>query len=103
MDFELMLSNARTVQGLHASGLDVMALIDFVDFIFEGRRSLPMGSFMNNVLQLCRTSAATVRDVVETRKMVLQNIAAVKGDRMRQQRAMSAVEEEHASSDVRMR
>jgi len=76
-EFRDILLNREATKALHEVGVDVVGLVDFVDFIFgsdfedksEGT-SLSFSDFMEVVLQLRGSNKATVKDVVDLRKFV---------------------------------
>lgn len=73
-EFVKILENWDAVQSLQDVGVDVVGLVDFADVIFEdGAQELSFEKFMDVVLQLRGTNTATVKDIVELRKMVRTN------------------------------
>eukprot|EP00928_Gymnodinium_smaydae_P001587 TRINITY_DN10579_c0_g1_i1.p1 TRINITY_DN10579_c0_g1~~TRINITY_DN10579_c0_g1_i1.p1 ORF type:complete len:683 (+),score=135.84 TRINITY_DN10579_c0_g1_i1:60-2108(+) len=73
-EFVQILDNIEAVRCLSDVGVDVFALIDLADYIFEGDDSegieLDFSRFMEVVLQLRGTNQATVKDIVDLRKFV---------------------------------
>merc|ERR1719181_1211877 len=70
--FVSLLDNQEAVDGLHGAGIDIVALVDFSDFIFKGKEELDLGTFMETVVQFRGSNHATVKDIVDTR-LFLQN------------------------------
>lgn len=68
--FKELLSNHDAMQSLHDCGVDVVALVDFADFIFREKDSLSLSEFIGTVLQFRGSNTATVKDVVDMRKFV---------------------------------
>merc|ERR1712061_911116 len=76
-EFIAMLMNDVATRALIDIGVDVVALVDYVDDIFpEGRTSLSFGDFMDVVLQLRGSNGATVKDIVDLRKHLATSLAA---------------------------
>merc|ERR1711933_489234 len=65
-------------RALQDVGVDVVSLVDFTDFIFQNGRELTFSDCMDVVLQLRGTNASTVKDIVDLRKQVLAELAAIK-------------------------
>merc|ERR1719335_1052200 len=73
-EFVKILENFDAVKSLQDVGVDVVGLVDFADVIFDdGAQELSFEKFMDVVLQLRGTNTATVKDIVELRKMVRTN------------------------------
>merc|ERR1719199_1054219 len=73
-EFEQLLLKPRAARIIQDVGVDVVGLVDFMDFIFKDGQELSFPEFMDVVLQLRGTNNATVRDVVDLRKFVLGEI-----------------------------
>merc|ERR1712087_407369 len=68
-EFERLLTGSTGVpQALQSVGVDVVGLVDFIDFIFEERVPLSLERFMDIILQLRGGNRASVKDLVELRK-----------------------------------
>merc|ERR1712228_519148 len=67
-EFEDMLIKPGVASALQSVGVDVVGLVDFIDFIFKGNDSLSLEEFLDIVLQLRGTNRASVRDIVDRRK-----------------------------------
>merc|ERR1712151_156582 len=78
-----ILRNREATKALHEVGVDVVGLVDFVDFIFGGDDSeadgttLTFSDFMDVVLQLRGSNTATVKDVVDLRKFITAQFQAI--------------------------
>mmetsp|Transcript_86716 Transcript_86716/g.269576 ORF Transcript_86716/g.269576 Transcript_86716/m.269576 type:complete len:373 (+) Transcript_86716:1134-2252(+) len=78
-----LVENTEATTVLKEVGVDVVALVDFADFIFQSDRQgqrfekkLDFNEFMDLVLKLRGTNSATVRDIVEMRTFInAQNTA----------------------------
>merc|ERR1719183_759108 len=55
-------------------GVDVVGLVDFADFIFKDGVELSFPEFMEIVLQLRGSNMSTVRDVVDLRKFMFNQM-----------------------------
>lgn len=69
-EFEQLLDNREAARALQDVGVDVVGLVDYIDFIFVGGRDMSFGDFMDMVLQLRGSNTATVKDIVDMRKMM---------------------------------
>jgi hypothetical protein len=68
--FEDLLSKPSAIKVLHQVGVDVVGLVDQTDFIFEGETELPFPEFFDLILKLRGTNTATVKDMVDLRKLI---------------------------------
>lgn len=73
-EFHTILFNKKAAMVLEEVGVDVVGLVDFQDFIFRDTESLSFASFMEVVLQLRGSNVATVRDIVDLRKFMTEEI-----------------------------
>merc|ERR1712083_351077 len=73
-EFQSLLSNPDTVNIMSMVGVDVIGLLELSDFFFKDDESISFEDFFTTVLQLRGTNASTVKDIVDTRKFVLQEI-----------------------------
>merc|ERR1712151_875850 len=71
-EFEKLLITPGVAQALQSVSVDVVGLVDFIDWIFKGNMPLSVEKFMDIVLQLRGTNRATVRDIVDLRKLIVQ-------------------------------
>jgi len=69
-EVQAIMEKPGAVRALHRIGVDVINLVDLIDFIFKDREELEFGEFMEVVLQLRGSNAATVKDVMDLRKTV---------------------------------
>eukprot|EP00747_Dinoflagellata_sp_TGD_P050679 gnl/TRDRNA2_/TRDRNA2_146903_c0_seq1.p1 gnl/TRDRNA2_/TRDRNA2_146903_c0~~gnl/TRDRNA2_/TRDRNA2_146903_c0_seq1.p1 ORF type:complete len:637 (+),score=126.13 gnl/TRDRNA2_/TRDRNA2_146903_c0_seq1:59-1969(+) len=87
--FEQILENPEAARALQEVGVDVVGLVDFTDFIFrkqaqgptdgeeddeEGYTELSFEAFMDMILQLRGSNGATVKDIVDLRKTIIQQL-----------------------------
>eukprot|EP00445_Apocalathium_hangoei_P082382 CAMPEP_0204181354 /NCGR_PEP_ID=MMETSP0361-20130328/51827_1 /ASSEMBLY_ACC=CAM_ASM_000343 /TAXON_ID=268821 /ORGANISM="Scrippsiella Hangoei, Strain SHTV-5" /LENGTH=690 /DNA_ID=CAMNT_0051140921 /DNA_START=141 /DNA_END=2210 /DNA_ORIENTATION=- len=75
VEFSQILDNATATKALEEVGVDVVGLIDNIDFIFqgdddEGEKNLDFASFIELVLELRGDNMATVKDIVDLRKFI---------------------------------
>jgi len=79
-EFSNLLSNPKAARALHDVGVDPVGLVDFEEFIFEGGKDeLEFFEFMDVVLQFRGTNTATVKDIVDFKKMVRnENLGVVR-------------------------
>jgi len=76
-EFESILHNERATRALKEAGIDPVALVDFAELIFQSdacgkefEKTLNFHDFMDLALQLRGSKGATVRDVVDLRKVI---------------------------------
>lgn len=72
-EFETLLLMPEGARVIEEIGVDVVGLVDFADDIFKDGTELSFADFMELVLQLRNNNTATVKDIVELRKLV-QNL-----------------------------
>eukprot|EP00439_Symbiodinium_sp_Y106_P031367 s2732_g3.t1 len=70
-EFDKMLTNPTCVRTLNEVGVDVFALVDLADFIFEQKDHLDFAAFMDAVLQLRGSNTAT--DIVDLQKLIVNH------------------------------
>jgi CRP-like cAMP-binding protein len=73
-EFEALLENPIAAKALSEVGVDVIGLVDFTDFIFKEGRDLSFPDFMEIILQLRGSNTATVKDLVDLRKLVMSEL-----------------------------
>jgi len=69
-EFEELLEHPGAAKAIQEVGVDVVGLMDFSEWIFKDGKELSFPDFMDMVLQLRGSNVATVKDVVDLRKMV---------------------------------
>eukprot|EP00929_Paragymnodinium_shiwhaense_P099129 TRINITY_DN6068_c0_g1_i1.p1 TRINITY_DN6068_c0_g1~~TRINITY_DN6068_c0_g1_i1.p1 ORF type:complete len:721 (+),score=112.40 TRINITY_DN6068_c0_g1_i1:127-2289(+) len=75
-EFEAVVLSPDAARVLGEVGVDVVGLVDFVDFIFDEVATddeLSFASLLELILQLRGTNTATVRDIVDLRRFVSQS------------------------------
>jgi len=77
-EFQALIVQPKAVSLIRALGVDIMGLVDFSDFIFADDRALSYAEFMSMVLELRGSNNATVRDIVELRKWLMQELDMIK-------------------------
>eukprot|EP00927_Polykrikos_kofoidii_P039652 TRINITY_DN33994_c0_g1_i1.p1 TRINITY_DN33994_c0_g1~~TRINITY_DN33994_c0_g1_i1.p1 ORF type:complete len:738 (-),score=115.54 TRINITY_DN33994_c0_g1_i1:302-2470(-) len=74
-EFENLVLNPKGSQVIHDVGVDVEGLVDFMDFIFgEDNAEITFDDFMDIILQLRGTNSATVKDIVDLRKFIMERL-----------------------------
>lgn len=76
-EFETLLQKPEAARALQDVGVDVIGLVDFTDFIFKDDMQLSFPNFMEMVLQLRGSNTATVKDIVDFRKVFVQELARI--------------------------
>lgn len=79
--FDVLLAKPEAARTLQEVGVDVIGLVDLTDFIFRDCEGLSFPEFMDVVLQLRGSNTATVKDIVDLRKLVVGEIAKIKDER----------------------
>merc|ERR1719454_2292760 len=69
-EFEQLLILPEAAQFMQNVGVDVVGLVEFSDFIFKDRE-LTFPEFVELVLQLRGSNQATVKDIVDMRKQMM--------------------------------
>lgn len=75
-EFEELLVQPEAAQFIQGVGVDVVGLVEFSEFIFKDR-DLSFPEFVEIILALRGSNAATVKDVVDMRKQVMQEFDIV--------------------------
>eukprot|EP00747_Dinoflagellata_sp_TGD_P166575 gnl/TRDRNA2_/TRDRNA2_189561_c0_seq1.p1 gnl/TRDRNA2_/TRDRNA2_189561_c0~~gnl/TRDRNA2_/TRDRNA2_189561_c0_seq1.p1 ORF type:complete len:738 (+),score=172.14 gnl/TRDRNA2_/TRDRNA2_189561_c0_seq1:158-2371(+) len=90
-EFKKILENKKAARALQEVGVDVVGLVDFADFIFQQQLAdsdddddddhtqnkemkLNFHNFMHIILQFRGSNTATVKDIVDLRKFVVQTL-----------------------------
>ncbi|CAE8681273.1 unnamed protein product [Polarella glacialis] len=73
-EFETYLTRTDFVRAVQDVGVDALGLIDLADIIFPENYSIKFGEFMEVMLQLRGSNQATVKDIVDLRKYVIQEL-----------------------------
>eukprot|EP00929_Paragymnodinium_shiwhaense_P043238 TRINITY_DN22267_c0_g1_i1.p1 TRINITY_DN22267_c0_g1~~TRINITY_DN22267_c0_g1_i1.p1 ORF type:complete len:767 (-),score=211.86 TRINITY_DN22267_c0_g1_i1:435-2735(-) len=74
-EFQQLLMRPDAARMMQSVGVDVIGLAEFCDFLFKDTNFISMESFMQLVLQLRGTNQATVKDVVDLRKFIRQEMS----------------------------
>jgi len=77
-EFEILLKNAEATKALHDVGVDVVGLVDYHDYLFADEEELTFGMFMEIVLSLRGSNRATVKDIVDLRKLLMFEMARLR-------------------------
>merc|ERR1719330_2336869 len=72
-EFEALLVLPEAAQFMQDVGVDVVGLVEYSDFIFKDRE-MSFSDFVELILQLRGTNQATVKDIVDLRKQVMQQL-----------------------------
>lgn len=75
VEFNHMIQNPEAVRKLYEGGVNVLALVDYADFVFRDTPTLTLEDFVETVLQFRGSSQATVKDVVDLRVYVSKELA----------------------------
>ncbi|CAK9086509.1 Sodium channel protein type 10 subunit alpha (Peripheral nerve sodium channel 3) (PN3) (Sensory neuron sodium channel) (Sodium channel protein type X subunit alpha) (Voltage-gated sodium channel subunit alpha Nav1.8) [Durusdinium trenchii] len=80
VEFTHMIQNPVAVKKLYEGGVNVLALVDYADFVFRDTSELSLEEFIETVLQFRGQSPATVKDVVDLRVFVSKELARLEKD-----------------------
>eukprot|EP00927_Polykrikos_kofoidii_P085954 TRINITY_DN9488_c0_g1_i1.p1 TRINITY_DN9488_c0_g1~~TRINITY_DN9488_c0_g1_i1.p1 ORF type:complete len:749 (-),score=141.38 TRINITY_DN9488_c0_g1_i1:22-2067(-) len=72
--FDRLLVNPDAARIIQEIGVDVVGLVDFSDYLFKDDVALSFADFMDLVLQLRGTNNSTVKDIVDLRRYIVQEI-----------------------------
>lgn len=75
-EFEELLVLPEAAQFMQEVGVDVVGLVEYSDFIFRDRE-MSFSDFVELILQLRGTNQATVKDIVDLRKQVMNEFESV--------------------------
>jgi len=78
MEFDKLTETPEVIQGLQDLGVDVVAFVDFADFVFcQNCEELSYTDFLEMVVQFRGTKSATVKDIVDMRKFVSMELSSL--------------------------
>eukprot|EP00929_Paragymnodinium_shiwhaense_P033304 TRINITY_DN18312_c0_g2_i1.p1 TRINITY_DN18312_c0_g2~~TRINITY_DN18312_c0_g2_i1.p1 ORF type:complete len:785 (-),score=129.14 TRINITY_DN18312_c0_g2_i1:190-2544(-) len=69
-EFGQMMENPMAARILSGVGVDVFALVELADYVFEAQEQLTFGDFMEVVLSLRGSNSASVKDIVDLRRSI---------------------------------
>lgn len=99
-DFAELLTHPVAYKALASVGVDVVGLLDFSDFIFQGNTALTFSDFVEIVLQLRGSNGATVKDLVDLRLFLGTEIKQMKASLLSLSHFISAVGDTTQSVDT---
>lgn len=67
-EFVRICENPQAMEELHALDVDVLALVDYADVLFQDKGELSMKAFTELLVQFRGTNTGTVKDLVDVRK-----------------------------------
>eukprot|EP00933_Yihiella_yeosuensis_P063432 TRINITY_DN6656_c1_g1_i1.p1 TRINITY_DN6656_c1_g1~~TRINITY_DN6656_c1_g1_i1.p1 ORF type:complete len:674 (-),score=102.16 TRINITY_DN6656_c1_g1_i1:83-1954(-) len=76
-EFKMMIHTPEAVHKLYEGGVNVLALVDFADFIFRDVDELTLEDFVSIVLQFRGSNQASVKDVVDLRVYMSKELARI--------------------------
>jgi len=76
-EFQMLVKEPQACKILDDIGVDVMALVDYADFIFYDKPTLALDEFIETVLRFRDENQATVKDVIDIRKCLSREIQAM--------------------------
>merc|ERR1711988_850337 len=75
-----LMHEPQAMEAMHDVGIDVFALVDFAEFIFRDQEEMPLGDFMQKILQFRGSNTATVKDVVDFRMSLQRELQDIRTD-----------------------
>lgn len=78
-EFVSLLQNPDAARALQKIGVDVVGLVDYTEFLFVQDSTLTFGDFMETILELRGSNSATVKDIVDLRKFLVDEIMGLEG------------------------
>jgi len=81
-DFKAILDNKVALRAFQEVGVDVVAMAEYPDIIFGNDEEISFKEFMEEVLLLRGSNAATLKDVIFSRKTLMNDIAVVLGNQL---------------------
>jgi voltage-gated sodium channel len=76
-EFHSLLCEQQTIQILAETGVDIIGLLELSDFFFKDTEKLSFDEIFTLILQLRGSNSATVKDIVDTRKFVMQELKSL--------------------------
>jgi hypothetical protein len=73
-EFQELVVRPDAARMMSSVGVDVLGLAEFCDFLFKDTDRISFGAFLDLVLQLRGTNQATVRDIIDMRKFIRQEL-----------------------------
>eukprot|EP00929_Paragymnodinium_shiwhaense_P110753 TRINITY_DN7799_c0_g2_i1.p1 TRINITY_DN7799_c0_g2~~TRINITY_DN7799_c0_g2_i1.p1 ORF type:complete len:1208 (-),score=322.23 TRINITY_DN7799_c0_g2_i1:67-3690(-) len=77
-EFQSLMITPDVARVMKEVGVDVLALVDLVGFIYKDRDAIDFATFMEIVLQFRGTQNATVKDIVDLRQFIVNELTAVR-------------------------
>eukprot|EP00931_Biecheleriopsis_adriatica_P117257 TRINITY_DN92794_c0_g1_i1.p1 TRINITY_DN92794_c0_g1~~TRINITY_DN92794_c0_g1_i1.p1 ORF type:complete len:669 (+),score=115.46 TRINITY_DN92794_c0_g1_i1:84-2090(+) len=74
-NYELLLLHPKAAPVFGNLGVDIFGLVDFADVIFENVETVCFSDLMDTILELRGSNNATVKDIMELRKLVTKETA----------------------------
>lgn len=74
-EFQALLMLPEGVKEIQAIGVDVVGLVDYVDFIFADNKELTFAEFFEVLLSLRGSNTATVKDIVDLRNYLSKQLS----------------------------
>merc|ERR1712083_147142 len=75
-DYEKLLLRPKTAKMLEDVGVDAVGLVDFTDFLFKAGDEIKVSELTSLLLSLRGSNQACVKDVVDSRKCIINEIDA---------------------------
>lgn len=84
-EFHDLLMKPAAAKAIRAAGVDLVGLVDFSDYIFAGEYkakgidggSLTLDQLIEVMLELGSTNSATVKDIVDSRKIMVERMESI--------------------------
>eukprot|EP00928_Gymnodinium_smaydae_P008909 TRINITY_DN13288_c0_g3_i1.p1 TRINITY_DN13288_c0_g3~~TRINITY_DN13288_c0_g3_i1.p1 ORF type:complete len:606 (-),score=108.43 TRINITY_DN13288_c0_g3_i1:180-1997(-) len=79
-EFNDLLKMPEATRAIKDVGVDVVALVDFVDHLFQNQDVIQFSDFMQLLLQLRGTNTCTVKDILDLRKALTFEITMLRSE-----------------------
>lgn len=73
-EFTSVLTNHACCRFIRDCGVDVLGLVEIIDLIYRDTEEIPLFAFVELILQLRGSNNATVKDLVDMRKFMMQEM-----------------------------
>jgi len=77
IEFDQLTETPALMQNLQELGVDIVAFVDFANYIYNDHDELSFSAFLDTVVQFRGSKAATVKDVVDMRKFVSMELSSL--------------------------
>mmetsp|Transcript_57371 Transcript_57371/g.167962 ORF Transcript_57371/g.167962 Transcript_57371/m.167962 type:complete len:580 (-) Transcript_57371:75-1814(-) len=84
-EFRALLHMPEAMFALQEVNIDVIQLVDFAEIIFQDKESIAFGAFIDTILQFRNDNTATVKDLVDCRRLLVTEISAAVAEHLEEE------------------